>query len=141
MRVSQCFKNPIFGSFTQSHHGHLYLQGEDRLYLNLGGSVSADAPGFHLTTDIPTDNLSQTLAGCKQWLVVPIPSAYSGSNWPIRVSNEILFPAAYKIQKNESAVRSCWALFHPCHELWALISGNKNKNDQKTLETRKCIKI
>ncbi|XP_011308460.1 guanine nucleotide exchange factor subunit Rich [Fopius arisanus] len=69
--------NPCMG------HGHLYLQGEDRLYLNLGG-VSADTPGFHLTNDMPNDSSSQTLAGSKQWLVVPIPSTYTGSNWPIR---------------------------------------------------------
>jgi hypothetical protein len=30
--------------------------------------------------------VTSTLTGSKQWTVVPIPSAYSGTNWPIRVS-------------------------------------------------------
>lgn len=69
--------NPCMG------HNHLYLQGEDRLYLNLG-SVSTNVKGFYLSNEIPNDSSSVTLAGSKQWLVVPIPSTYSGSNWPIR---------------------------------------------------------
>ncbi|XP_034939930.1 guanine nucleotide exchange factor subunit Rich [Chelonus insularis] len=77
-------KSPLTVNPCMGHHGHLYLQGEDRLYLNLGG-ITADVPGYHLTNEIPNDNtISQTIAGSKQWLVVPIPSSYSGSNWPIR---------------------------------------------------------
>lgn len=73
----------------KGHHGHLYLQGEDRLYLNLGSGVSTYNGSFHLTNETPLDSSLQTLSGSKQWLVVPIPIAYSGSNWPIRVSNFI----------------------------------------------------
>ena len=69
----------------KGHHGHLYLQGEDRLYLNLGSGISAHTGSFHLANEIPLDNTTQMLSGSKQWLVVPIPIAYSGSNWPIRV--------------------------------------------------------
>ncbi|KAK0096482.1 hypothetical protein PV326_005376 [Microctonus aethiopoides] len=76
-------KSPLTVNPCMGHHGHLYLQGEDRLYLNLGG-VSTDNSGFHLNNEISSDTSSQSLAGSKQWLVVPIPSAYSGSNWPIR---------------------------------------------------------
>ncbi|XP_072747704.1 guanine nucleotide exchange factor subunit Rich isoform X1 [Anoplolepis gracilipes] len=77
-------KSPLTINPCMGHHGHLYLQGEDRLYLNLGAGLSSTASGFHLATEMPNDSMLQTLAGCKQWLVVPIPTAYSGSNWPIR---------------------------------------------------------
>lgn len=77
-------KSPLTVNPCMGHHGHLYLQGEDRLYLNLGAGLSSTASGFHLATEMPNDSMLQTLAGCKQWLVVPIPTAYSGSNWPIR---------------------------------------------------------
>lgn len=30
--------------------------------------------------------LSNTLAEGRQWLVIPIPSAYTSTNWPIRYS-------------------------------------------------------
>ncbi|XP_050445282.1 guanine nucleotide exchange factor subunit Rich isoform X3 [Cataglyphis hispanica] len=77
-------KSPLTINPCMGHHGHLYLQGEDRLYLNLGAGLSSSASGFHLASEMPNDSMLQTLAGCKQWLVVPIPTAYSGSNWPIR---------------------------------------------------------
>ncbi|KAG5322043.1 RIC1 factor, partial [Acromyrmex heyeri] len=77
-------KSPLTINPCMGHHGHLYLQGEDRLYLNLGAGLSSSASGFHLAAEMPNDSMLQTLAGCKQWLVVPIPTAYSGSNWPIR---------------------------------------------------------
>lgn len=79
-------KSPLTINPCMGHHGHLYLQGEDRLYLNLGAGISSTASGFHLATEISSDSMLQTLAGCKQWLVVPIPTTYSGSNWPIRVN-------------------------------------------------------
>ncbi|XP_068967131.1 guanine nucleotide exchange factor subunit Rich [Bombus flavifrons] len=77
-------KSPLTINPCMGHHGHLYLQGEDRLYLNLGGGVSTNISTFHIGSEIPNDSITQTLAGCKQWLVVPIPIAYSGANWPIR---------------------------------------------------------
>ncbi|XP_012281300.1 guanine nucleotide exchange factor subunit Rich [Orussus abietinus] len=77
-------KSPLTVNPCMSQHGHLYLQGENRLYLNLGSGVSNNSSGFHLVNEVPLDTSTQTLAGSKQWLVVPIPSAYSGSNWPIR---------------------------------------------------------
>jgi hypothetical protein len=36
--------------------------------------------------------VTSTLTGSKQWTVVPIPSAYSGTNWPIRVSWQAVLP-------------------------------------------------
>nr|CAD7459159.1 unnamed protein product [Timema tahoe] len=79
-----------------SHLGHLYLQGEDRLFVNLGDNlmkVYHERPRDQLSTrfnsedvfrDISNLSVTNTLVGSKQWIVVPIPSAYSGTNWPIR---------------------------------------------------------
>lgn len=56
------------------------------MYINLGGGgVSTSTSSLYPSNESPLDTSNQALAGCKQWLVVPIPSAYSGSNWPIRV--------------------------------------------------------
>jgi hypothetical protein len=44
--------------------------------------VFADAAGGNMT-------VTSTLMGSKQWIVVPIPPAYSGTNWPIRVSGRL----------------------------------------------------
>lgn len=93
-------KSPLTVNPCMGHHGHLYLQGEDRLYLNLGAGLSSTASGFHLAAEMPNDSMLQTLAGCKQWLVVPIPTAYSGSNWPIRVNIYIYITCLKKITNN-----------------------------------------
>lgn len=35
---------------------------------------------------LPNMTVTSTLVESKQWLVVPLPSTYSSTNWPIRVS-------------------------------------------------------
>jgi hypothetical protein len=45
------------------------LYGSDDMFLDVGNLI-----------------VTSTLTGSKQWTVVPLPSAYSGTNWPIRVS-------------------------------------------------------
>nr|CAD7448327.1 unnamed protein product [Timema bartmani] len=69
---------------------------EDRLFVNLGDNlmkVYHERPRDQLSTrfnsedvfrDISNLSVTNTLVGSKQWIVVPIPSAYSGTNWPIR---------------------------------------------------------
>lgn len=58
----------------QSNHKHLFLQSEDKLYVNLGSDKNQE------------DEASNILIANKQWRVIPIRYAYLGSNWPIRVS-------------------------------------------------------
>ncbi|XP_046662449.1 guanine nucleotide exchange factor subunit Rich isoform X3 [Homalodisca vitripennis] len=71
-----------------SHQTHLYLQGEDRLYVNLSpgltkvyemrrGALDEPEPSPHL-------RVTSALVESKQWLVILLPSTYSGTNWPIR---------------------------------------------------------
>ena len=59
----------------QSNHKHLFLQSEDKLYVNLGSDKTQDEEAS-----------SNILIANKQWRVIPIRYAYLGSNWPIRVS-------------------------------------------------------
>lgn len=84
-------------SLFQSHQSHLYLQGEDRMFVNLGDNLTKvylERPRDQLSVyesadmflDVGNLIVTSTLTGSKQWTVVPIPSAYSGTNWPIRVS-------------------------------------------------------
>ena len=87
-----------FLSFFQSQQSHLYLQGEDRMFVNFGDSLTKvyhECPRDQLSSLYGSDDMfmdvgnfvvTSTLTGSKQWTVVQIPSAYSSTNWPIRVS-------------------------------------------------------
>ncbi|XP_014243624.1 guanine nucleotide exchange factor subunit Rich [Cimex lectularius] len=70
-----------------SHQNHLYLQGEDRLYVNLGVGLSQVYNILNKTVPSGRDSplpFTSALVDSKQWIVVQIPSAYSSINWPIR---------------------------------------------------------
>ncbi|EFA06481.2 guanine nucleotide exchange factor subunit Rich [Tribolium castaneum] len=72
-----------------SHQSHLYLQGEDKLYVNSADTLikmfsersTKDEGVFNESLSMPS-----TLAEGRQWLVIPVPSTYSATNWPIRYS-------------------------------------------------------
>ncbi|CAH0551725.1 unnamed protein product [Brassicogethes aeneus] len=72
----------------QSHQSHLYLQGEDKLFVNSADTLvkmfSERSNKDELFGDMPTS--MTTLAEGRQWLVIPVPSTYSATNWPIRYS-------------------------------------------------------
>ncbi len=87
----------------QSKQEHIYLQGEDRLYLNLGQTREFSEGGgesFHGAGGKPTvstgdhmmtmmrGNISLSLmsSGSKHWTSITIPHTYMGNSWPIRVS-------------------------------------------------------
>ncbi|XP_063238684.1 guanine nucleotide exchange factor subunit Rich [Bacillus rossius redtenbacheri] len=74
-----------------SQQGHLCLQGESCLYVNLGDNLvrvyherSCAHGSDDAFLDVSSLTVSNCLVGSKQWIVVPIPSAYAASNWPIR---------------------------------------------------------
>ncbi|XP_054278779.1 guanine nucleotide exchange factor subunit Rich isoform X2 [Macrosteles quadrilineatus] len=70
-----------------SRQTHLYLQGEDRLYVNLSpGLTKVYEMRASLEEDKPLPHLKVTsaLVENKQWLVILLPSLYSATNWPIR---------------------------------------------------------
>ena len=65
----------------QANYSHLFLQGEDKLYLSTEESV----PSWTGSSGLG-DCDSMPLQGNKQWQVVPIPLTYLAFNWPVRVS-------------------------------------------------------
>ncbi|CAH2013065.1 unnamed protein product [Acanthoscelides obtectus] len=72
-----------------SHQSHLYLQGEDKLYINSADTLIrmfSDRSGKDDVFGESMSALSSTLVEGRQWLVVPVPSTYSATNWPVRYS-------------------------------------------------------
>ncbi|CAH1993437.1 unnamed protein product [Acanthoscelides obtectus] len=72
-----------------SHQSHLYLQGEDKLYINSADTLIrmfSDRSGKDDVFSESMSALSSTLVEGRQWLVVPVPSTYSATNWPVRYS-------------------------------------------------------
>lgn len=69
--VLQFVKSPSSVNPAMTKHQDIYLQGEDRIFLNVGQSVFGENG---------VNNSS------KQWTTVTIPHNYIGSSWPIRVS-------------------------------------------------------
>ena len=65
----------------QSNHEHVFLQGEDKLYLCTEETV----PSWTLESNLQTDSSSTAFTGNKQWQIVPIPHSYMAHNWPIKV--------------------------------------------------------
>ncbi|KAK6182215.1 hypothetical protein SNE40_009946 [Patella caerulea] len=63
-----------------SNHEHVFLQGEDKLYMSTGDTVSRHSPHTR------GDNSSNVDIGNKQWQVIPISHSYLATNWPIRYS-------------------------------------------------------
>ncbi|CAG9764875.1 unnamed protein product [Ceutorhynchus assimilis] len=72
-----------------SHQSHLYLQGEDKLYVNSADNlIKTFSERSNRDEAIFGENmaLTSTLAEGRQWLVIPVPSTYSATNWPVRYS-------------------------------------------------------
>ncbi|XP_018917373.1 guanine nucleotide exchange factor subunit Rich isoform X2 [Bemisia tabaci] len=68
-----------------SHKSHLALQGEDRLYINLGAGITKVYQLPKQNAQVQTKmSITSQLVENKQWLVVLLPSTYSSTNWPIR---------------------------------------------------------
>lgn len=77
-------KSPLTVNPCMSNNGHIYLQGEDRLYINLGHKVFSNNISVHIANGNRGDGFCHALSGTKQWLVIPIPNSYVSCNWPIR---------------------------------------------------------
>lgn len=78
-------KSALAANPCMSHQSHLYLQGEDKLYVN---SVDTLLKIFSEKTNKDEGFFGEyeSLAEGRQWLIISVPSAYSGTNWPIRYS-------------------------------------------------------
>ena len=73
--VLQFVKSPSSVNPSMTKQEDIYLQGEDRIYLNV--SHRGEAAGG-------TSGTSGS-SGSKQWTTITIPHNYIGSSWPIRV--------------------------------------------------------
>lgn len=65
------------------------MQGEDKLYINSSENlIKTFSERSNRDDSVFGDNtiFTTTLAEGRQWLVIPIPSTYSATNWPIRYS-------------------------------------------------------
>uniref|UniRef100_A0A8D9BXZ7 Protein RIC1 homolog n=1 Tax=Cacopsylla melanoneura TaxID=428564 RepID=A0A8D9BXZ7_9HEMI len=93
-----------------THQSHLFLQGEDKLYINFGSGLSrlytmceqgpapcdeAGPPGLGPQCDagapsmlggVAGPSISSSLVENKQWHVVSLPATYAATNWPIRLA-------------------------------------------------------
>lgn len=76
-----------FFIFVQSHQTHLFLQGADKLYVNLGSGGLTKVYQMQKPSDSSKDCVTviSTLVESKQWVIVPLPATYLSTNWPIRV--------------------------------------------------------
>jgi hypothetical protein len=90
---------------SMSQVEHLYLQGEDRLLINFSGESlvsngvgrgSSSGGGFGASSKGSSSKnkcseIIAPLGNSKNWVVVPVPSTYLATNWPMRVSFLITF--------------------------------------------------
>ncbi len=95
--VLQFVKSPASVNPHMTKQEHIYLQGEDRIYLNLGykhqqhhpikhnGLGQGHALVFGDSHDGQKAAGSLNFSGGKHWTTIIIPHNYIGSSWPIRV--------------------------------------------------------
>jgi hypothetical protein len=96
--VLQFVKSPSSVNPYMTKQEDIYLQGEDRIFLNLGQRQSKLRRQNRKTSSTSKShtllfgeaaeshsNLSLVSSGSKQWSTITIPHNYIGSSWPIRV--------------------------------------------------------
>lgn len=83
----QFLKSALTVNPCMSNHEHVFLQGEDKLYMSTADTIWR-ASGHHPTYwgGNSYTNGSHPFIGNKQWQIIPISHSYLASNWPIRYS-------------------------------------------------------
>lgn len=95
--VLQFVKSPSSVNPYMTKQEDIYLQGEDRIFLNIGHNRQSHKGQPNRKSSLrshtllfgeeSTDgNLSLVSSSSKQWMTIAIPHNYIGSSWPIRVS-------------------------------------------------------
>lgn len=114
----------------------MYLQGDDRLYVNLGDSLLKNHPAEppkKLDNSIFQDaiiaepsfvNNTSTLAEARQWLVISMPAVYSATNWPVKYT-------AIDFEGNNVAVSGRTGLAHYSLQSrkWKLFGNETQEKD------------
>ncbi|KAK7492934.1 hypothetical protein BaRGS_00015881 [Batillaria attramentaria] len=83
----QFLKSALTVNPCMSNHEHVFLQGEDKLYMSTADTIWR-ASGHHPSYwgGNTYSNGSHPFIGNKQWQIIPISHSYLASNWPIRYS-------------------------------------------------------
>ncbi|CAF4809206.1 unnamed protein product [Pieris macdunnoughi] len=97
-------KSPLTVNPCMSNQRHLYLQADDKLYINLEDnltkrtklSIIDSSDAYHESGQEQTDGETKNSAKYKefvddnecrkQWIVLQLPATYIASNWPLRYS-------------------------------------------------------
>ncbi|KAL3868474.1 hypothetical protein ACJMK2_041275 [Sinanodonta woodiana] len=78
----QFVKSALTVNPCMSNHEHVFLQGEDKLYINIGQLASVSKSSHEGSSTSSAE--SHILAGSRHWQVIPISHSYLANNWPIR---------------------------------------------------------
>ncbi|XP_053614374.1 guanine nucleotide exchange factor subunit Rich [Plodia interpunctella] len=100
-------KSPLSVNPCMSNQRHLYLQADDKLYVNLEDNltkrtkisiIDATADAYHIENGTTENNNLEFDSSAKyrefvddnecrkQWIVLPLPATYIATNWPLRYS-------------------------------------------------------
>ncbi|GFO03263.1 ric1 homolog, rab6a gef complex partner 1 [Plakobranchus ocellatus] len=106
----QFVKSALTVNPCMSNHEHVFLQGEDKLYMSTGDTMSRSSMHHHHShnhsqhqkandaastgscsssnsSGSSSINMGAGYIGNKQWQVIPISHSYLASNWPIRYAS------------------------------------------------------
>ncbi|XP_065214700.1 guanine nucleotide exchange factor subunit Rich isoform X2 [Planococcus citri] len=79
-------KSALTANPCMSHQTHLFLQGADKLYVNLGSGGLTKVYQMSKPSDSSRDRVTvtSTLVESKQWVIIPVPATYLSTTWPVR---------------------------------------------------------
>ncbi|KAK3740876.1 hypothetical protein RRG08_011338 [Elysia crispata] len=90
----QFVKSALTVNPCMSNHEHVFLQGEDKLYMSTGDTMSRSnlhhnnhSQQQKASSGSSSINMGAGYIGNKQWQVIPISHSYLASNWPIRYAS------------------------------------------------------
>nr|XP_006817611.1 PREDICTED: protein RIC1 homolog [Saccoglossus kowalevskii] len=132
-----------------SNHEHLFLQGEDRLYLNTGDTILKTNTQEIASGGSPASQGPSILVGNKQWQIIQLPHSYLATNWPVRfaavdrtghcvavsgktgLAHYALFTRRWKLFGNENQERDMVVNGGLCWWRDFIIAGCYNLNDHR----------
>ncbi|XP_014777792.1 guanine nucleotide exchange factor subunit RIC1 isoform X1 [Octopus bimaculoides] len=117
----QFVKSSLTSNPCMANHEHLFLQGDNKLYLNIGDSVFK-VSNSNVSPSVTSSPISHVLVGNKQWQVIPISHSYLSANWPIRY-------AAVDRSGQCIAVAGKTGLAHYALRKWKLFGNETQERD------------
>lgn len=129
----------------QSNQRHLYLQADDKLYINMEDSLTrrTKISIIDSSADAYQENGQESGGGemehakykefvddneCrKQWIVLHLPATYIASNWPLRVSHGMKSPQSAALPLRYAIITCvCWYRlnFEPTLKTFTRVQGS-----------------